>query len=374
MASQAQSDVQVERQTRRLNALAWFAGLLLAIAAAWTLRATMMVTLPVAVALFVALAVWPVCAWVQRRVPPRLRWLGYIVAMLVVTGFLAFFVAGLMLAAQQIAGRVPTDPGQLRGLQQQIADAIARSGLGGLLGAEQLSAQLERIVRTVGAYAGGLLRNLVALVTGLVLVFFLVLLMLIEAPVWRAKLACLSRDPERRRSWDEAVAAIGQRFRQYFLTRLLLGAITGALYAGWLSLFGVDLLIVWGLLAFLLNFVPTVGSLIAGILPVIYVFLTRDPGTALLAGAGLLAIEQVMGNYVDPRITGKRLALSSLVVLVALLLWYWIWGTVGALMAVPMTVLLLIVFAHTTALRPVALLLSDERDMRGLDEHSRPTP
>ena len=124
-----------------------------------------------------------------------------------------------------------------------------------------------------------------------------------------------------------------------------------------------------GLLALLLNFIPTVGSLIAGIFPVLFAFAQKDPGTALLVGGGLLVIEQVMGNFVDPKLLGERLSVSPLVILVSLLVWSWIWGIAGALIAVPMTVLLTVTFAQVPALRPVALFLSNERDLEGLEEH-----
>src|SRR5690606_3089301 len=91
------------------------------------------------------------------------------------------------------------------------------------------------------------------------------------------------------------------------------------LYAGWLAIFGTPLLLVWGILALLLNFIPTIGSLIAGILPVLFVFAQQDLQTAILVAAGLLVIEQVMGNYIDPKVTGRQLSLSPLVVLVSLL-------------------------------------------------------
>lgn len=355
---------------RRSKVGLWLLGILAALAVAWTMRETVMVTLPLACALFVALSVAPVSRWVRHRTPRGLHWLGHLAAMLLVAALLAAFVAGIALAAQQVVSRIPTDPAQL---QRIAADFVRQSGLGGLVGGpEQLIGQLGGMLQSAAGYAASLLSAFTSLVSGVVLIFFLTLLMLVEAPTWHAKLASLSRDRGRHDGWDDAVTAIGQRFRTYFLTRMLLGAITGLLYAGWLSLFGVDLLLVWGLLAFLLNFVPTVGSLIAGLLPVLYVFATRDTGTALIIGAGILVIEQVMGNYVDPRLLGKRVSLSSLVVLVSLLLWSWIWGIPGALLAVPMTVLLMVVFAHVPALQPIALLLSDEPNRRELEEHVQP--
>lgn len=113
------------------------------------------------------------------------------------------------------------------------------------------------------------------------------------------------------------------------------------------------------MLALLLNFIPTIGSIIAGTLPALYALATRDPGTALAVAGGLLVIEQIMGNYVDPRLMGHQLALSPVVVLTTLMVWGWIWGPLGAFLATPITVLMATLFAHSRRMRPVGMLLAD---------------
>ena len=118
-----------------------------------------------------------------------------------------------------------------------------------------------------------------------------------------------------------AVDLVAEKTRSYLWVRFILGIVTALLYVGWLWIFGLDLLIVWALLTFVFNFVPSIGSLISGILPVVYAFATRDPWTAVMVGAGVLAIEQVMGNYIDPRVQGRHLSISALVILCALLFW-----------------------------------------------------
>ncbi|MGF1549675.1 MAG: AI-2E family transporter [Sphingomonadaceae bacterium] len=350
-----------ERESHaRKGAGFWMLAALLAIALAWTLRATYSASMPIAAALIIALATWPVCRWVKERVPGGLDWLGYAAGMLVVIGLLAVFAGGLTLAGQQVTASAeqlaPVFESRLA--QSPFGPMVAENGgLGGIIG-------------NVGDFALEALGTAAAVIGGIVLILFLILLMFTEADRWRRKLAAITGF-RIERGWVAAADTIGERFRAFFLTRLLIGAITGALYAGWLALFGVDYLLLWAVLTVLLNFVPTVGSIISGLLPVAYVFLTRDFGSALIVGLGILAIEQVMGNYVDPKMMGKRLSISALVVLVALLFWTWIWGVAGAFLAVPLTVLITIVFAHVPALRPIALLLSDYESMAELEERSR---
>ncbi len=333
----------------------WLLGLGFGLALAWTLRATMMVSLPIAIALLLALAVAPFAKWVEAKMPPRLKWFGNVAAFLLIIAFIALFLAGIGLAAQQIASGSQRYVPQL---QQQFQ----QSGLASMLGGGR---QFASALQNVASYATTALNMVWQTAASVILILFLLLLMLIEAPVWRAKLASVDRENAK---WERSASIAGKQFRRYFLTRLALGTITALLYMGWLGLFGVEFVLVWGLLALLLNFIPTVGSLIAGIFPVLFAFAQKDPGTALLVGAGLLVIEQIMGNFVDPKLLGKRLSVSPLIILVSLLVWSWIWGIPGALIAVPMTVLLTVTFAQVPALRPIALFLSNERDLSGLEE------
>ncbi len=205
----------------------------------------------------------------------------------------------------------------------------------------------------------------------LVLIVFLALLMLMEGPAWREKLV-LTLGRERCRTVTEATAAIARQFRRYLVVSSVLGLITGVLYIAWLSLFGVGFVFLWGLLAFLLNYLPFAGSLIAGALPVLVAVAQKDAGTALIVAGGLLVIEQVMGNFIAPRLQGRQLAISPLVVMVSLLLWSWLWGTAGALLAVPMTVLIAIALSHADAARLYAILFSDDGDRERFEARTRP--
>ena len=128
----------------------------------------------------------------------------------------------------------------------------------------------------------------------------------------------------------------------------------------------------WGLLAILLNFIPTVGSIVAGLLPVGYALITKDPGTAAIIAGGLLVIEQIMGNFVDPLVLGKRVAVSPLVILVALGFWTIVWGIPGAILAVPLTVLIILGLSQFENLKPVALLLTDRSSFAELEDFRQP--
>jgi AI-2 transport protein TqsA len=343
-------------------------GLLFVIAAAaliWVLRETYTVLMPTATALLLALGVWPLVSAIRDHVPRPLGWLGAIAGMVVVLAFLALFFAGIGYAGQRVYSLMQDIVPQLRerlgSLPFDVPDIpteLPEPGSGILSGGGQLASSALSVLGTTASMIGGL-----------ILILFLMLLMLTEADNWRAKIETLSQGERDRPDWLEIGRSVGSKFRAYFTTRLLVGVISGTLYTLFLLVFGVEYALLWGVLTVLLNFVPTIGSIISGVLPTIYVFVTRDIGTALLVGAGLLVIEQVMGNFVDPKLMGKRLAISPLVVLVTLVFWSLVWGVAGALLAVPLTVLAMVVMSHFDRFRPAALLLTDCEDLEALDDY-----
>ncbi len=229
----------------------------------------------------------------------------------------------------------------------------------------------QRALGAAGGAAAAALNSAFAVLGSLVLVLFLTLLILGESGDWRRKVVAALPWPD---DWrlKESSEVIAQKMRAYLLIQAGLGLVSAVLYGVWLGIWGIGLLVVWPLLIFVLNFIPTVGSLIGGTLPVAYTLLTRDVQTAVFVGLGILVIENVMGNIVGPRVQGQNVALSPLVVLVALAFWGWAWGIAGALLAVPVTVALVVLGAHVPVLRPWALLLSNRTGWAGLDEATRP--
>lgn len=331
----------------------------------WLLRETFTVMMPVVFALLLALGVWPIIDFVQGRLPRWLRWVAPLVGMLFIVAILFAFLVGLGLSLQQLYN-LGTDLAPImkeRFLGSSLTDAFP---VGDYTNLDDFASQGALI--STGLTALDITTSTVA---GLLLILFLTLLMLTEAENWRQKVSAISEGSTRTR-WLSIGRSVGQKFRAYFATRFIIGLITAALNVGWLALFGVDYLLLWGVLAVLLNFIPTVGSIIAGILPVTYVLLTRDLLSASYVAIGLFAIEQIMGNFLDPKIMGKRLAISPLVVLVSLLLWSLVWSVPGAFLAVPLTVLITMVMAHFDRFKPFALLLTDCSSMDDLEQYTEP--
>jgi predicted PurR-regulated permease PerM len=147
------------------------------------------------------------------------------------------------------------------------------------------------------------------------------------------------------------------KVHDYLAIKALVSGATGLCAIALTFALGIDFPLLWGLLAFLFNFVPNIGSVIAAVPPVLLALIQKDLVTAALVGAGYGAINLVLGNLIEPKLMGDRLGLSTLVVFVSLIFWGWVWGPLGMLLSVPLTVMVKILLEHAGDLRPLAILL-----------------
>jgi predicted PurR-regulated permease PerM len=205
--------------------------------------------------------------------------------------------------------------------------------------------------------AAGMLKGLSGVLTNAFLIVLTVIFILLEASSFPAKLMSTLKDPE---------ASFGY-FRTFFTNvqrsmaiKTLVSLATGAVIAAGLTVLGVDYPLLWGVLAFLLNYVPNIGSIIAAVPAVLLALIQLGTGTALLSASGYLVVNVAMGNVVEPRVMGRGLGLSTLVVFLSLVFWGWVLGIVGMLLAVPLTMTLKIAMDSNENTRWVAVLLGTE--------------
>ena len=139
--------------------------------------------------------------------------------------------------------------------------------------------------------------------------------------------------------------------------------LTGTIILVWLWILGVDYFVLWGMLAFLLNFVPTLGSIIAAIPAVLLAVVQLGVGDAVLVGVGFLAVNLGVGNILEPRVMGRGLDLSTLVVFLSLVFWGWVLGPVGMLLSIPLTITVKIALESVDETRWIGVLLSSGRGL-----------
>ncbi|HPC70876.1 MAG TPA: AI-2E family transporter, partial [Treponema sp.] len=152
---------------------------------------------------------------------------------------------------------------------------------------------------------------------------------------------------------------------RYLTIKFFVSLATGILVALGLALLKVDFWLIWGIISFILNFIPTIGSLAAGAGVTLFALLQFWPHGWPILGAFLvmLLVNFIIGNILEPQIQGDNLGLSPFVVLVSLLAWGWLWGFAGLVLAVPMTVIVKIVCEHIPLLEPVAILIGSYKDI-----------
>ena len=159
----------------------------------------------------------------------------------------------------------------------------------------------------------------------------------------------------------ESIQKINDSVQQYLGLKTLISFLTGALVTIVLTIAGVDFALLWGVLTFMLNFIPTIGSIVATLPPiVITLFQSGSIAKTLIIGILLLSIQFLVGNVLEPKLMGRGLNLSPLVVLFSLIFWGWLWGIPGMLLSVPLTAAIRIGMEQIDATKTVAVLISSK--------------
>jgi AI-2 transport protein TqsA len=206
-----------------------------------------------------------------------------------------------------------------------------------------------------------LLTQLSNAMTSIFLLLLTVVFMLIEVPQLPAKLQQLMARPV------EGMGAIQRALNSvthYLVLKTAISVVTGLVVWGMLSLLEVRFAFVWGLLAFALNYIPNIGSVLAAIPPIVQVLAFSGFYDALIVLSGYLIINLVFGNIIEPRMMGRGLGLSTLVVFLSLIFWGWLLGPVGMLLSVPLTIMVKIALEQTAGGQSIAVLLSDVQPPR----------
>lgn len=206
-----------------------------------------------------------------------------------------------------------------------------------------------------------LMRNLLAqlgnILTDGFLIYLTAVFILLEASILPGKIkAAMKNSPD---TFDN-LATVSDDVKKYLAMKTAISFATGIIITVWLTILGVKYPLVWGLIAFLLNFVPNIGSIIAAVPACALAFIQLGVGPAVLAASGYIVVNIVIGNFIEPRLMGQRLGLSTLVVFLSLVFWGWVLGPMGMLLSVPLTMTLKIALQSHPDTRTFALLLGSQ--------------
>jgi predicted PurR-regulated permease PerM len=165
---------------------------------------------------------------------------------------------------------------------------------------------------------------------------------------------------EKADSLSGIIKKINKQVQKYLVIKTVISVLTGLSVYLVLLLLGVKFAFLWSVIAFFLNYIPNIGSIIAGVPPILTAFLQFGAVKALVVFLAFVVIQFFWGNIIEPLVIGKRLNLSPIVVLLALLFWGWLWGIVGAIIAVPLMAIIKISFSNIPGLKPIAVLMSEK--------------
>jgi len=322
---------------------------------------------PVLLAFFIATVSFPITNWLRKRKVPRF------LAVWLTVLFDFSFIAWVVVLAANLVGDLQRKwderyaaqfSQQIRGWSESLALLLEKWGVQQShdkirQAVENNLANLQQVrFERVWDLGTGLLGHVVGFFGTSLVVLILTVFMLSEARMFgrRFNAISLARGPDM-----ERMLSATRDIQRYLAIKTAISLVTGFLAGLLCWAAGLDFYILWGILAFALNFIPVIGSLIAGVPPVILALLVSGFPTAVLVAVGYLIINNFLGNFLEPMLVGRRFGISSLVVVISVFFWGWVWGPLGMLLAVPLTMVLKVILDGSEEFRWIGVAISAEQ-------------
>ena len=332
-------------ETSSTNFLQNFAALVIVIAGLKTAQALLV---PFLLAFFISI----ICAgpfyWLQRRKVPAPLALLLVICLVVFGGLIVLTLIGT--SVNDFTNQLPTYQKQLQDETLVLFNWLDSHGI-------HLSKQILLDYFNPGSLmqsAAAMLATAGGVLTNSFLILLTVIFILLEAAGMPQKVSAALADADASLASFEKFAT---SVKQYLAIKTLVSLATGLIVTTGLLLFGLDYAPLWGMVAFFLNYVPNIGSIIAAIPAILMAIVQLGPLQAVLIAGLYLATNVVMGNAVEPRLMGKKLGLSTLVVFLSLVFWGWVLGPVGMLLSVPLTMIVKIALELNESTRWISILL-----------------
>jgi AI-2 transport protein TqsA len=311
------------------------------------LKAASSLILPFLVAIFLAMVSLPLLNWLQRKgIPTPIA-----VLITVVVVFAVVFGFGVLIGGS-VAGFTEAAPRYRDRIELMAADALQWVASLGIAVPKELTTDIIRPGRVMDL-ATTTLRGVAAVLSNLLLVSLTIVFIYLEAAGFPRKLqAAFGRS-----AGAERFAKIRHEINRYLGIKTLISLVTGSIVGSAMAIIGVDFPVLWGALAFVLNYIPTLGSIIAAVPPTLLAAVQLGPGHAIAVALVFATVNATLGSFLEPYLLGRRLGLSTLVVFLSLIFWGWVWGPVGMLLSVPITMIFKIMLENSQDFRWVAVLL-----------------
>jgi AI-2 transport protein TqsA len=307
------------------------------------IRASSSIINPILLAIVITITVLPVPSRLTKRGMPG--WMALVVSILVVVGLLALVIVTVFFSATTLSTALPT---YLASGAQQANNELSS------IGNSQTSIQIEQVTRSVGPVVQGILSSVANLLVqfGLALVIFF---FMISAALALPAPSRLGLDPNI--PAISRIASLTADVRKYMTVLTTVNFFVGLGNTVFLWFLGVDYAILWGLLAWFMGYIPNIGFMIALIPPVLMAYAQYGLPKAIIVLVGYVLINGGVQNFYQPKVMGDKLRISPVVVFIGLFVWGYLLGGIGAILAVPMTMLVLILMENFEGSRPIAILM-----------------
>ena len=336
---------EINRQKQSSQILITIAAFVIVVAG---MRAAQSLLVPFLLSIFIAIISSPLLFWLRRkRIPMGIS------LVFVIIGILGIGLLIGVLVGTSLNDFSQTLPLYQERLQEEIS---AISSLLGKIGFTFSDKMLLKYVDPGAAMrlASTMLAGLGNVLSNAFLIFLTVIFILLEAASFPAKLySAFGSSKMSMKNFDNFTANINR----YMVIKTWMSLGTGVLVTIWLAILGVDYPVLWGLLAFMFNYVPNIGSIIAAVPAILLAFIQLGTTTAILAAVGYIAFSVIIGNVIEPRFMGRGLGLSTLVVFLSLIFWGWVLGPVGMVLSIPLTMTLKIALSSKEETMWISTLL-----------------
>ena len=316
------------------------------------MRAAEPLLVPLILSVFFAIICAPPLFWMEEKKIPK--GIAILIVIAAIIGLQVLVVAFIGTSVNDFTDNLPRYESRLQEETASIRKWLENKGAPKSNEAIFESFDLKAVFRLVGKTfvgVGGILSN-----TFLILIT--VIFMVMEASSFPNKLRAISGGDDGESLVN--LKKIVNNIKHYMVIKTLVSLATGIFIAIWLLILRVDYPWLWGMLAFFLNFVPNIGSIIAAIPPALLAFVQFGWGKLLLTALGYVIVNVMIGNIIEPRFMGRGLGLSTLVVFVSLVFWGWVLGPVGMLLSVPLTMTAKIALESNDDTRWIAILLGSD--------------
>ncbi|MBF0263835.1 MAG: AI-2E family transporter [Gammaproteobacteria bacterium] len=317
---------------------------------------------PLLIAMFISAISAPLMFWFMRHKIPQGAAVFLVISLVLVSGIIIFHFVGSSLSS--FISDIPSYQQKLKEISFDLIPRLQELGL--VVNKDELQKvfDLSAVMAFIGKTFNGLLNTL----TNAFLIFLLVIFILIEFASFGKKMRLIAKNPEHTMNTLKSFSA---NLNQYIVLKSFMSLLTAFPIMIILYLMDIQYFVLWGFLVFVLNFIPSIGSILAAIPVVLLALVQQGYISAIAVFVLFIVVNNIVGNVIEPRLMGRTLGLSTLVVFVSLVVWGALLGTVGMFLSVPLTMALKITLEHHEKYHWISVLLSNQEELDEVKVYSR---